>query len=78
MNQELPENFGTIAESDGVSEITPYKGSYADFSIIMRRPMKTEIRVYYLRNLREDWEWVEDRYDEEHGNGFILLKRRAN
>lgn len=72
---DLPGGIQPIDNKDGVDKVIEYQSPYADLSVLLSEEGRTqEIRVYYLKHLRDDWEWV-DASDE--GVGFVLLKRRA-
>ena len=67
-------NIGGMDSISGVDEIVEYQGNYGDFSLLLdHKNTIGEVRVHYLKNLREDWEWVES---SSAGKPFVILKRR--
>lgn len=70
---ESPEGVEDLASVESVEE---YQGSYADFSAILNRPNAQEVRVHYLKNLREDWHWKGSHTNEKHDNGHVQFKRK--
>lgn len=57
-----------------VDTVVEYQSTAADYSAILKDEYRTQkYRVYYLKNLREEWEWVDNSDD---GVSFVLLKRR--
>lgn len=65
-----------LLDKDGVDEIVDYQTPFATKSIILNRKMAQAIRVFYLQNLREDWEWVDGYWNELYETGHVLLKRK--
>lgn len=65
-----------VEDLDSVKSVEEYQGSYADFSAILNRPNTQQVRVHWLKNLREEWEWMGSHTDEKHDNGHVQFKRR--
>jgi transposase len=69
---EIPESFRELNNADEVDQIVEYQSGYADYSIILSEiGTKQFVRVFWLRYLRDEWEWVQGTDD---GVGFVLLK----
>jgi hypothetical protein len=63
-----------VTELDCVDEIIDYQSNAADKSVLLKDNYRTQrFRPYYLRNLRFEWEWVDD---SDTGKAFVLLKAR--
>lgn len=73
---DLPDELNPLASMNGVSDIIEYQSPDADVSVLLADGATSQqVRVFYLKNLREDWEWVSHTDD---GIGFVLLKRRGD
>lgn len=72
----LPESLQQLELEEMVDRVVEYQTPEADFSVITSDWGSVKnIRVFYLKNLREDWEWVDS---SSKGVGFVMLKRRKN
>lgn len=75
-HDDLPGDLQRVNRMDVVDAILEYQNHYADYSVILSEEgRKQNIRVHYLKHLRDDWKWVDGTDD---GVGFVLLKRRRN
>jgi hypothetical protein len=71
---DLPGELQPVDALDRVDKIIEYQSPYADYSILLTEyGTKQRIRVYWLKHLRDEWEWVDGTDD---GVGFVLLKER--
>jgi hypothetical protein len=58
-----------------VDRVERYQTTEADYSVILRDGHRTQkYRVYYLKNLRDKWEWVDD---SDSSVSFVMLKCRS-
>lgn len=63
-----------VTNVDCVDRVVEYQTNEADYSVILKDVYRTQrFRHYYLKNLRFDWEWVDD---NDTGVSNIMLKRR--
>jgi len=70
----MPVELIDVSDVDPVDRVIEYQSPSADVSVLMKDGYGTQnFRVYYLKQLREDWEWVDN---SEKGKPFVLLKRR--
>jgi hypothetical protein len=60
----------------GVKEVVEIEHSYADYGIIIDSFAKDNVRVFWLRNLRDDLEWRGDHIDEVNDEGFIQFREK--
>lgn len=60
----------------GVKEVVEIKHSYADYGVIIDSFAKDNVRVLWLRNLRDDLEWRGDHVDEVNDEGFIQFREK--
>lgn len=61
-----------------VERVVEYQTPEADISAVLT-PAATstqEVRVHYLRELRDEWHWVDDFTSEQAG--AVLLRRRRD
>lgn len=65
-----------LADLDAVERVVQYQGAFGDWSAILNGGRKQAVRVHYLKNLREEWKWVDDNQSEDEGVGYVILKRR--
>lgn len=65
-----------VEDLDSVESVKEYQGSYADFSAILNRASSREVRVHYLENLRDEWEWKDSHVSDEYDNGHVQFKRK--
>ena len=63
-------------EMDCVKEVVEIDHSYADFGVIIDSFAKDNVRVFWLRNLRDDLEWRGDHLDEVNDKGFIQFREK--
>jgi hypothetical protein len=70
---EQPEG---VEDLDSVDRVVEYQTSYADFSAILNRASHMEVRVHYLKNLRDDWKMVDYYENKRHRSGHVLFKRK--
>lgn len=74
MPTTIPKALKPLNEQEAVEKVVQYQGTYADYSILLERDNAVqEVRVFYLKDLRETWEWVES---NKNGKPFVLLKKR--
>lgn len=63
-----------LTNPDCVDRIVDYQTPEADKSILLSHETDIQTyRVYYLKHLRDEWEWVDD---SKQGTPFVMLKRR--
>jgi hypothetical protein len=72
-NVEEPSDLDDLERFDEVDDVLAYQGQYADKSIVLAEHFIQTLRANYLRELRDDFEWVES---NTTGQPFVLLKRR--
>jgi hypothetical protein len=63
-------------EMDCVKKVVEIDHSYADFGVIIDSFAKDNVRVFWLRNLRDDLEWRGDHIDEVNDEGFIQFREK--
>jgi len=72
----MPDELHELMTHDTVDRVIEYQSPYADYSVILSDVGRVQqIRAFYLKEMRHDWEWVDDTDD---GVGFVLLKRRSS
>lgn len=73
-HDDLPEALQELDEELFVKAILEYQSPGIDYSVILKEGRRvTEMRVYWLRDLRDEWQWVDDSDGDE---SFVLLKQR--
>jgi len=73
-HDDLPEALQELDKSLYVKAILEYQSPGIDYSVILRKGRRIiEVRVYWLRHLRDEWEWVDYNDAEE---SYVLLKQR--
>ena len=65
-----------VEELRSVRDVVEYHGNHADCSALLNEANTQEVRVYFLQNLRDNWQWVDDHTSERHENGFVQFKRK--
>lgn len=66
--------MATLETPEFVDRVVEYQTNEADYSVILEDGYKCQnFRVFYLKNLRSDWEWVDN---NDTGVSNIMLKRR--
>lgn len=67
-----------LDDLDTVDRVVPYQSNAADFSAILTGEATStrEVRVFYLKNMRDEWEWAFDNVNELAG--FVAFKRRGS
>lgn len=66
-----------LTELRTVDEVVEYQGGYADYTAILNEANKQEVRVYFLKHLRDEWEWKGDHISEKHDNGHVQFVRKS-
>jgi hypothetical protein len=59
-----------------VEEVVEYQTGYADYSAILNEADHTEVRVHWLKNLRNEWKLVDYHVSEDHDNGHVQFERK--
>jgi hypothetical protein len=75
---EIPEEIRSFEELQSVDSIAEVQDSYADYVIILDSSRTNEVRVHYLENFRNKWEWVDSATNDRHDNGYLQIQRRDN
>lgn len=66
-----------VQNLDGFDRVEAYQGSYADCTVFVKAPVYLqELRVHYLKELREDWHYIGKYKDEEHDVAYAHFKRK--
>lgn len=72
--EDLPDDLQFLTKLEAVKKVVKYQTQGADYSILLADTSRVQnVRVPYLEQLREDWEWVDA---TNKGVGTVLLKRR--
>ena len=71
---DAPEGLNDLQTVD---RVVPYQTNAADFSAILTDDAVStqEIRVFYLKHMRDEYEWAFDNVNELAG--FVAFKRRG-
>jgi len=73
-HDDLPEALQELDDERFVKAILDYQSGGVDYSVLLREEFRVQqMRVFWLRELRDEWRWVDDSSGEE---SFVLLKHR--
>jgi len=63
-------------EKINVKEVLDYQGPRADRTFVLEHSSDVQrLRTHYLRNKRDEWEWVDSNSDEP--NPYVQIKEQA-
>ena len=67
-----------LDELNTVDRVVEYQTHAADYSAILDGDASStqEVRVFYLKHMRDEWEWAFD--DVNELAGFVAFKRRGS
>ena len=67
-----------LEELSTVDRVVPYQTNDADFSAILTDEATStqEVRTFYLKEMRDDYEWAFDHVNDLAG--YVAFKRRSD